>query len=112
MAGFLSQNQINKINSLSDILHTTFARTITVYKNKKKTLIASTDSWNSLYKRTNTGSNSSVEYATVSDTFEARIYYVDMDKEYLADEAGAQTGTQNKVIMPDGSVKIVVKESG
>ena len=37
MAGFLSQNQINKINSLSDILHTTFARTITDYKNKKNT---------------------------------------------------------------------------
>ena len=112
MAGFLSQKQINKINSLSYTLHTTFARTITVYKNKKKTLIASTDSWNSLYKRTNSGSNSSVEYTTVSDTLDARIYYVDMDKEYLADEAGAQTGTQNKVILPDGTVKIVVKEDG
>ena len=112
MAGFLSQKQINKINSLSDTLHTTFARTITVYKNKKKTLIASTDSWNSLYKRTNTGSNSSVEYTTISDTFDARIYYVDMENEYLADEAGAQTGTQNKVILPDGTVKIVVKEDG
>ena len=39
MAGFLSQNQINKINSLSDTLHTTFARTITVYKNAKKTYL-------------------------------------------------------------------------
>jgi hypothetical protein len=112
MAGFLSQNQINKINSLSDTLHTTFARTITVYKNAKKTLIASTDNWNSLYRRTNTGSNSSVEYTTVSETFEARIYYVDMDKEFLSNEAGAQSGTQNKIILPDGSVKIVVKESG
>ena len=112
MAGFLSQNQINKINSLSDTLHTTFARTITVYKNAKKTLIASTDNWNSLYRRTNTGSNSSVEYTTVSETFEARIYYVDMDKEFLSNEAGAQSGTENKILLPDGSVKIVVKESG
>ena len=112
MAGFLSQNQINKINSLSDTLHTTFARTITVYKNAKKTLIASTDNWNSLYRRTNTGSNTSVEYSTISDTFEARIYYVDMDKEFLSNEAGAQSGTQNKIILPDGSVKIVVKEAG
>ncbi len=112
MAGFLSQNQINKINSLSDTLHTTFARTITVYKNAKKTLIASTDNWNSLYRRTNTGSNTSVEYSTVSDTFEARIYYVDMDQEFLSNEAGAQSGTQNKIILPDGSVKIVVKEAG
>ena len=112
MAGFLSQNQINKINSLSDTLHTTFARTITVYKNAKKTLIASTDNLNSLYRRTNTGSNTSVEYSTVADTFEARIYYVDMDKEFLSNEAGAQSGTQNKIILPDGSVKIVVKEAG
>ena len=112
MAGFLSQNQINKINSLSDTLHTTFARTITVYKNAKKTLIASTDNWNSLYKRTNTGSKTSVEYTTVSDSFEARIYYVDMDKEFLSNEAGAQSGTQNKIILPDGSVKIVVAEAG
>jgi hypothetical protein len=112
MAGFLSQNQINKINSLSDTLHTTFARTITVYKNAKKTLIASTDNWNSLYRRTNTGSNTSVEYTTVSESFEARIYYVDMDKEFLSNEAGAQSGTQNKIILPDGSVKIVVTEAG
>ena len=60
MAGFLSENQINKINSLADTLHTTFAKTITVYKNAKKTLIASTTSWNSLYRRTNTGSNTSL----------------------------------------------------
>ena len=113
MAGFLSQDQINKINSLADTLHTTFAKTITVYKNAKKTLIASTDSWNALYRRTNTGANSSVEYSTISDTFDARIYYVDMDKEYLAEEAGTgQVGTQNKVILPDGSVKIVVQETG
>ena len=113
MAGFLSQDQINKINSLADTLHTTFAKTITVYKNAKKTLIASTDSWNALYRRTNTEANSSVEYSTISDTFDARIYYVDMDKEYLAEEAGTgQVGTQNKVILPDGSVKIVVQETG
>ena len=60
MAGFLSQDQINKINSLADTLHTTFAKTITVYKNAKKTLIASTESWNALYRRTNRGANSSV----------------------------------------------------
>ena len=112
MAGFLSENQINKINTLADTLHTPFAQTITVYKNAKKTLIASTTSWNSLYRRTNTGSNSSVEYSTVTDTFDARIYYVDLEKEYLADEAGTgQVGTQNKVILPDGSVKMVVKET-
>jgi hypothetical protein len=113
MAGFLSQDQINKIDSLADTLHTTFAKSITVYKNAQKTLIASTESWNSLYRRTNTGSNSSVEYSTISSTFNARIYYVDMNKDYLSEEAGTgQVGTQNKVILPDGTVKIVVKEDG
>jgi hypothetical protein len=113
MAGFLSADQITKIKDLADTLHTTFAQTITVYKNAKKTLIASTPAWNSLYKRTNTGSNSSVEYTTVSDTFSARVYYKDMEKDFLAEAGTAeQAGTQNKVILPDGSVEIVVKEDG
>ena len=112
MAGFLSSDQITKVRSLADTLHTTFARTITVYKTAKKTLIASTDSWNSLYRRTNTGYNASVEYTTVSETFEARIYYDNMDTSYLTDDGPSeQAGTQNKVVLPDGTVRIVVKES-
>ena len=55
MAGFLSADQITKVQDLADRLHTTFARTITVYKNAKKTVIASTSSWHSLYRKTNTG---------------------------------------------------------
>ena len=113
MAGFLSQDQINKVKNLMSDLHTTFARTITVYKNSKKTLIASSTSWNSLYRRTNTGSNSSVEYTTVSSTFEARIYYDDMDTSYFTDDGPSeQAGTQNKVVVPDGTVRIVVKQDG
>ena len=112
MAGFLSEDQINKVRALADTLHTTFARTITVYKTAKKTLIASTTAWNSLYGKTNTGSNSAVEYTTVSDTFEARIYYENMDTSYLTDDGPTQqAGTQNKIVVPDGSVKIVVKET-
>ncbi len=112
MAGFLSEDQINKVRALADTLHTTFARTITVYKSAKKTVIASTTAWNSLYGKTNTGSNSAVEYTTVSDTFEARIYYENMDTSYLTDDGPTQqAGTQNKIVVPDGSVKIVVKEA-
>tara|TARA_R110002020_G_scaffold22527_4_gene76139 strand:- start:1977 stop:2441 length:465 start_codon:yes stop_codon:yes gene_type:complete len=111
MAGFLTADQVTKIKDLASTLHTTFARTITVYKNAKKTLIASTSTWNSLYKRTNTGANTSVEYTTISTTFPARIYYKDLSKDYLANE-GQQGGTQNKIILPDGVVKIVVEEAG
>ena len=104
MAGFLSSDQITKIRDLANTLHTTFARTITVYKNAKKTLIASTDSWNSLYGRTNTGSDSSVEYTIASETFQARIYYDDMDTAYLNDGGRTeQAGSQNKVLVADGT---------
>ena len=111
MAGFLSSDQITKIRDLADTLHTTFARTITVYKNAKKTLIASTTAWNSLYRRTNTGSNSAVEYTEVSQSFTARIYYDDMDTSYLTDDGPSQqAGTQNKVVVAAGTVRIVVKQ--
>ena len=113
MAGFLSADQITKIRDLANTLHTTFARTITVYKNAKKTLIASTDSWNSLYGRTNTGSDSSVEYTIASETLQARIYYDDMDTAYLNDGGRTeQAGSQNKVLVADGTVRIVVQEAG
>ena len=112
MAGFLSEDQITKVQNLADTLHTTFARTITVYKTAKKTLIASTSAYNSLYRRTNTGSNASVKYTTISQTFEARIYYDDMDTSYLTDDGPSQqAGTQNKVVVADGTVRIVVKET-
>ncbi|HAI43902.1 MAG TPA: hypothetical protein DCM40_40305 [Maribacter sp.] len=111
MAGFLSSDQITKIRDLADTLHTTFARTITVYKNAKKTLIASTTAWNSLYRRTNTGSNTAVEYTEVSQSFTARIYYDDMDTSYLTDDGPSQqAGTQNKVVVAAGTVRIVVKQ--
>ena len=111
MAGFLSSDQITKIRDLADTLHTTFARTITVYKNAKKTLIASTTAWNSLYRRTNTGSNSAVEYTEVSQSFTARINYDDMDTSYLTDDGPSQqAGTQNKVVVAAGTVRIVVKQ--
>ena len=35
----------------------------------------------------------------------------DLSKEYLANE-GQRGGTQNKIILPDGVVKIVVEEAG
>ena len=113
MAGFLSQNQINKVRALNDTLHDTFAKTITVYKSAKTTLIASNDNWNALYGKTNTGTDSSVEYSIESETFQARIYYDNMDTSYLTDDGPAeQAGTQNKVAVADGTVRIVVKVDG
>ena len=112
MAGFLSADQITKIRDLADTLHTTFARTITVYRNATKRVIVTTDTWNSLYGRTNTGSDSNVEYTIDSQTFSARIYYDDMDTAYLNDGGRTeQAGSQNKVLVADGTVRIVVQEA-
>lgn len=108
MAGFLSNSSISGIESLYNTLHTTFARTITVYKNSQRTVISTTPQYNPIYRRTNTGAAPNIETVEVSSTFDARIYYAGSDEEFLASE-GDQQGTQNKIILPDGSVKIVVK---
>jgi glutathione synthase/RimK-type ligase-like ATP-grasp enzyme len=71
-------------------------------------VISTTPRYNNIYGRTDTGSKSNVQYTTESQTFEARVYYVNMDEEYLSNNDNQQ-GTQNKIILPDGSVKIVVK---
>ena len=107
MAGFLSSSQISKIESLNNKLHETFAQTITVYKNGKKTLIAHDPKYNAIYSRNNLGKRDSVEYTTISETFDARIYYIKAEEELFNNE-----NNQIKVIMPKGSVKIVVKEDG
>ena len=111
MAGFLSSNMESTINTMYDTLHETFSQTITVFKNSKRTVISTNARYNSIYGRTNTGSKSSVEYTTESQTFSARVYYVNMDEEYLSNNQNQQ-GTQNKIILPNGSVKIVVKSDG
>ena len=103
MAGFLSTNMESSINSMYDTLHETFAQTITVF-----TVVSTNSKYNNIYGRTNTGSKSSVEYTTESQSFAARIYYIDMDEEYL-DNGANQQGTQNKIVLPDGSVKMIVK---
>jgi hypothetical protein len=109
MPGFLSNIKKSEIESLYNKLHETFAKTITVYKNSQKTVVASTAAYNSVYRRTNTGSTSNIEYTTISEAFDARIYYLKSDEEYLSND-GNQQGTQNKIILPQGSVKIIVKQ--
>lgn len=108
MAGFLSSNMESTINTMYDTLHETFAQTITVFKNSKRTVISTNSRYNNIYGRTNTGSKSNIEYTTESQSFEARVYYINMEEEYLSNNEN-QRGTQNKIILPNGSVKIVVK---
>jgi len=107
MASFLSTSQKTEIEKLYNKLHETFSQEITVYKNGKKTLIAHDPKYNSVYGRNNLGRRDSVEYETISETFGARIYYIKTEEELFNNE-----NSQVKVIMPKGSVKVIVKEEG
>jgi hypothetical protein len=109
MPSLINQKLMDKvIGKLAD-LHDTFSREITVYKNAKRVAIASSPSFNAIYG--NSGATNTVEYQTVSATFSARIYYLKMDEEFLSNSS-AGTDSQNKIIMPNGSVKIVVDPQG
>jgi hypothetical protein len=101
-------NQL-KVTSAFANLHDTFSREITVYKNSKQVTIASSAQYNSIYG--NAGAYSNTQNQIVSSTFMARIYYIKMDEEFLSDSASSK-GSQNKIIMPQGSVKIVVDPAG
>jgi len=107
MAGFLSSSQIENIDFLYNKLHDTFSQTITVYKNDKKTLIAHDPKYNSIYSRNNLGKRDSVEYTTLSETFDARIYYIKTEEGLLNNEK-----SQTKIILAEGSVKVIVKKEG
>lgn len=107
MAGFLSSSEITEIERLYDKLHETFSEKITVYKNGKKTLIAHDPKYNAVYGRNNSGKRDSVEYTVLSETFDARVYYIKAEEELFNNE-----NSQIKVVTPKGSVKVIVKKDG
>ena len=104
MAGFLSENQKTNIKSIIDQIHDTFAREITVFKIGQRTVIASSPTYNALYKKQSSNTTST----EVSQTFQARIKYVDMNEELLKNPNPGQ----DKIIMPTGVVKIKVNLEG
>jgi len=107
MAGFLSSSQISEIECCFEKLHETFSQKITVYKDGKKTLIAHDPKYNAVYGRNNSGKRDSVEYTVLSETFDARVYYIKTEEELFNNET-----SQIKVITPKGSVKIIVNKNG
>lgn len=109
MPSLINSSRQNKVTAALADLHDTFSRAIVVYKNAKKIAISSSPQYNSIYG--NAGSSTSVNYETVSETFMARIYYIKSDEEHFSD-LNSSKGSQNKIIMPQGSVKIVVDPNG
>ena len=110
MAGFLSQNQKNNIKSIIDQIHDTFAREITVFKIGQRVAISSSPNYNALYRQ----QSSNTSTTEVSQTFQARIKYVEMNEELLQDSSSnsAYSSGQDKIILPAGTVKIKVNLEG
>ena len=108
MASFLNDKILTAITDSLFRMHDTFSRKIYVFSNPEKTVIATNPNYNGLYKRNTSGSRSDVQNKMIVNEFMARIYYVTEDQEYLASEGADQNGTQNKIILPKGSVRIVV----
>lgn len=113
MSGFLSQNQKNNIKSIIDQIHDTFSREITVFKIGQRVTIASSPTYNSLYRQ----QSSNVSTTEISKTFQARIKYVEMNEELFqkstakSSSANSSAG-QDKIILPSGTVKIKVDLEG
>lgn len=110
MAGFLSENQKNNIKSIIDQIHDTFAREITVFKIGQRVAISSSPNYNALYRQ----QSSNTSTTEVSQTFQARIKYVEMNEELLQDSSSnsAYSSGQDKIILPAGTVKIKVNLEG
>ena len=109
MPSLINQKLMDRVSLRLADLHDTFSREITVYKNAKRVTIASSSTFNAIYGTS--GATNTSEYQTVSETFLARIYYLNMNEEFFSNTS-AGTDSQNKIIMPNGSVKIVVDPQG
>lgn len=105
MASLLSIAKQQVINSVFINLHDTFSRDIIVYKNAQKTVPSQNAQFNSIYG--NAGKSTSIINQEVSQTFQARIYYLDLKEEILSDAKSPAS----KIILSNGSVKIVVDET-
>ena len=110
MAGFLSENQKTNIKSIIDQIHYTFAREITVFKIGQRTVISSSPNYNALYRQ----QSSNTATTEVSQTFQARIKYVEMNETLLQDSqsSSSYSSGQDKIILPAGTVKIKVNLEG
>ena len=105
---YISANLKTQLQGIIDNVHETFARTITVYEEGERVLIAASSTYNNVYGKTNTGGKS-VSKTSVSHSIKARIQYINAKDESLSD---GQIDSQPDIDLINGSVKITVDESG
>ena len=104
----ISDAQKTTIKAIIDDIHETFARTITVYEEGERVLIAASSTYNGIYGKT-AGGGSSVSKTVVSHSIKARIKYMQVDENNLAD---GQINSQLDISLINGSVRITVDSSG
>jgi len=103
MAGFISDAQKQNIKNIVDKIHDTFARDIVVYQQGTKRDVSSTASYNSYYKR---GLNQGEKLIQNSRTIKARVQYKSLQQGDFYQEAA-----QEKIIIPEGQIFIIVSMS-
>jgi hypothetical protein len=104
----ISDSQKTAIKSIIDDIHETFARTITVFEEGERVLIAASSTYNGIYGKTE-GGGSSVSRTVVSHSVKARIKYINADEQNLAD---GQINSQLDINLINGSVRITVDSDG
>ena len=107
-SSYITSAQKTMIESVIDNVHETFGRNITVFGEGRKVLIAASDEYNGVYGRTGSGATSTTVTA-VTHTIKARIKYIKMEEEKLAD---GSINSQMGIELIDGSVKITVDSDG
>ena len=105
---YISATLKTQLQGIIDNVHETFARTITVYEEGERVLIAASSTYNNVYGKTNNG-NTSVSRTSVSHSIKARIKYINAKDESLAD---GEINSQPDIDLINGSVRITVDESG
>jgi len=75
MASLLSESIKQKARNILINLHDTWARDITVWKEPTRTVIATTPEYISIYQDAQPTEIANIDYAPVSGTCKARIYY-------------------------------------
>lgn len=105
---YISATLKTQLQGIIDNVHETFARTITVYEEGERVLIAASSTYNNVYGKTNTG-GTSVSRTSVSHSIKARIKYINAKDESLTD---GEINSQPDIDLINGSVRITVDESG
>lgn len=106
---YLTQGQKDTVDNLIQNVHATFAIPVTVIKINKKTSLSSNPNYNSIYRQ---GQTNVVE-TEESREIQARVRYIKMGEEIFNESDGSsQTSVQSRIIMPAGSIRMKVDESG